>query len=222
MARAKNYEISEEKFIAAIANLEEGGTKKRSCEILGVGNNKTMERLISEFLERKELDRKMRSKKRKEPILPNEVVDWITDYLQGSTFSELSDRYYRSAGVIKTRIERAGALLRVTTKIDPLKPPLLPEACMSEEFTVGQIVWSAKYGCAVEVMGEYKGAYRIRVANPSVQESAYQAPYELGSLKHLEDLGVDLSVLIRYYEKDCMVTLNKTIRDMNRKNKERK
>lgn len=222
MAATKHYDISDEKYVEAINHLEEGGTKKKACEILGVGNNKTMERLINEFQERKAMDRRMRSKKRKQPITKQEVVDWITDYLQGSTFPELSDRYYRSVNVIRSRVEEAGAMLRSTTKINPLKPPLLPEACIAYEFKVGQIVWSAKYGCAAEVMGVYKGAYRIRVANPSIQESAYQPFYELGSLEHLAELGVDLTVLIRYYEKDCMSVVNKTIREMNKKDKARK
>ena len=219
MAVSRNYDISDEKYVEAINNLEEGGTKKKSCEILGVSNNKTMERLINEFQERKELDRKMRSKKRKEPVTLSEVVNWITDYLQGSTFAELSTRYYRSASVIKSRVEGAGAMLRITGKIDTLNPPMLPEECVSETFEVGEIVWSAKYGCAAEVMGKYKDAFRIRIANTSRQEQAYQAAYELGSLRHLKEMGVDLSILVRYYEKDCMATINKTIREMNRKEK---
>lgn len=219
MAAKKNYDISDDQFAKAILHLEDGGTKKGACEILGVGNNKTMERLIEEFTERKEIDRKMRAKKRREPILKSDVASWITDYLQGDTFTDLSERYYRSANVIKSRIEQAGALLRTNEKINVLFPPLLPMECVAESFEPGQIVWSAKYGCAVEVMTEYKGAYRIRVATPAIQESSYQDVAELGSLKHLEELGVDLSVLIRYYDKDCGATINRTIREMNKKAK---
>lgn len=221
MARAKQYDITDEMYVEAINNLEEGGTKKKSCDILGVSNNKTMERLILEFQERKDLDRKMRTKMRKQAITKVEVANWVTDYLQGSSFSELSDRYYRSSATIRSKIEQAGALLRTVEKIDPLHPPMLPDACIAESFEVGEIVWSAKYGCAVEVMGMYKGAYRIRVANTARQEQAYQAFYELGSLKHLTELGVDINVLIRYYDKDCVATLHKTLRDAKKKEKSR-
>lgn len=217
MARSKNYDIPEQKFIQAIEHLESGGTKKRACEILGVTNNKTMERLIDEYLTRKQTDREMRRKVRRQPILTKDVVSWITDYLQGDTFEELSDRYYRSAAIIKDRIEAAGALLRVNEKIDPLNPPMLPEQCVADDFEIGQIVWSAKYGCAVEVRGRYKDAYRILVATPGKQESAYQAAYELGSLKHLEDMGVNIGILVKYYDKDCMAAVNKTIIEMNKK-----
>lgn len=217
MARAKNYDIPEQKFIQAIEHLESGGTKKRACEILGVTNNKTMERLIDEYITRKQTDREMRRKVRRQPILTKDVVSWITDYLQGDTFEELSDRYYRSAAIIKDRIEAAGALLRVNEKIDPLNPPMLPEQCVADDFEIGQIVWSAKYGCAVEVRGKYKDAYRILVATPGKQESAYQAAYELGSLKHLEDMGVNIGILVKYYDKDCMAAVNKTIIEMNKK-----
>lgn len=219
MARTKTYDISDEQYAEAIANLENGGTKKKSCEILGVGNNKTMERLIEEHIARKENDKIMRRKMRRKPIMQSDVVNWITDYLQGDTFGELSERYYRSASVIKDRIESAGALLRVTEKINPLDPPLLPDQCIADSFEVGEIVWSAKYGCAVEVTGEYKGAYRIRVATPATQEYSYQASYELGSLKHLRDMGVNIDVLVKYYTKDCMQQINRTIIEMNKKAK---
>lgn len=219
MARAKTYDISDEQYAAAIENLENGGTKKKSCEILGVSNNKTMVRLIEEHIARKENDRIMRRKVRRQPIMQRDVVNWITDYLQGDTFGELSERYYRSQAVIKDRIEAAGALLRVNEKINPLDPPLLPDQCMADSFEVGEIVWSAKYGCAVEVTGMYKDAYRIRVATPSTQESAYQAVYELGSLKHLREMGVDIDLLVKYYEKDCMAQVNRTIIEMNKKAK---
>lgn len=219
MARSKNYDIPEQKFIQAIEHLESGGTKKRACEILGVTNNKTMERLIDEYLTRKQTDREMRRKIRRQPILTKDVVSWITDYLQGDTFEELSDRYYRSAAIIKDRIEAAGALLRVNEKIDPLNPPMLPEQCVADDFEIGQIVWSSKYGCAVEVRGKYKDAYRILVATPGKQESAYQPSYELGSLKHLEEMGVNIGILVKYYDKDCMAAVNKTIIEMNKKAK---
>jgi hypothetical protein len=167
------------------------------------------------------MDKKMRAKMRKTAIKQSDIANWITDYLQGSTFTELSERYYRSANIIKHRIDIAGGLLRVNEKINPLAPPMMPEACVADSFEVGEIVWSAKYGCAAEVCGLYKGAYRIRVATPTVQEFAYQAFYELGSLKHLREIGVDIDILIKYYEKDCMATINKTIREMNKKEKKR-
>lgn len=218
MAR-KTYDIPEEKYIEAINHLESGGTKKRGCEILGVSNNKTMERLIEEYLESKAMDKKMRAKMRKTAITKTEVITWITDYLQGATFAELSDRYYRSAEVIKSRIDRAGALLRHNGKINPIYPPMLPEACVAESFEDGEIVWSAKYGCAVQVRSKYKNAYAIRVATPSVQENCYQAAYELGSLRHLAELGVDLTSLIRYYEKSAMAKVNKAVHEMNKRDK---
>lgn len=221
MTRSKNYEISDEQFVAAIAHLEEGGTKKRACEILKVSNNKTMERLIQEWQENKAFDRDMRKKMRRKAIQPSEVVNWIEDYLRGSTIAELSDRYYRSQAIIKERIEINGALLRQNEKIDVLNPPLLPEICVSESFNVGDKVWSAKYGCIAEVVGTYKDAYRIRVANDSVQEFAYQAVSELGNLEHLVSLGVDLTRVTPEYTRSCMNEVNRTIHEMNKKDRKR-
>ena len=205
--RRNKAEASEEQILKAIDWLEgdgtNKGTKKGACEILGVSSNKTMERLIEEFLDGKVRDREMRAKKRSQPVTPSELQEMIMDYLNGFSLSDLSARYYRSTDMIKHHLNKSGAMLRTHGTIDPLNPPVMPDQCFSqEEFKVGQYVWSAKYGCVAQIKARFKNAWRIQVMSDGLQEQAYQAEHELGSLKHLEDLGIKLSALEDYMPAD--------------------
>ncbi|WYX90557.1 hypothetical protein PVA66_000112 [Salmonella phage KKP_3831] len=46
------HEIPDETFKKVIEHLENGGTKKAACEMLGVSSNPTMERMIEEWRDR--------------------------------------------------------------------------------------------------------------------------------------------------------------------------
>lgn len=194
MARTKSIEASADDFKAVIAYLDtEGSTKKKACEMLGIAyNTKRLDTLIEGFLQKQEAHREFRAKKRKEPVTPVEVAMWITSYLNGSSFTDLSREYFRSVAVIKHHLEKHGALLR-QAKADRLNPALLPEQCVADEFKEGQYVWSAAYNCVAMVVKKYKNAYRIQVLSNGIQEFSYQPAYELGDMSHFEALGVNLS-----------------------------
>lgn len=130
MAKRQRSDITEDQFKRAIAWLENKGTKKGACEILGVSNNKTMESRIEEYQTGLEVAARMRKEKRKQPCSPQELVNIIEDYFDGSPFDELSKRYYRSTAYIKHRLELAGALIRDRGERNILVPPLLPEECV--------------------------------------------------------------------------------------------
>lgn len=220
MARRRTYDITEEQYLKAINWLEEGGTKKGACDILKVSNNKTMENLINEFTEKKVRDRELRAKKRKLPVLNDEVVEIITEYLNGFSLSELSDRYYRSVDVIKYHLNKHGALLRQQEVIDPSDPPLIPDECVAESFEVGQYVWSAKYGSIAKVTKQFnEETYRILALGEGTREYAYQHVSQLGSLKHLEALGVKPTALVGFdmTDDDITMALNRAVIEGNKR-----
>jgi hypothetical protein len=68
-------------------------------------------------------------------------------------------------------------------------------------------------------MAEYGNAYRIRVWGDGIMEYAYQSPYELGRLKHLEKLGVKLEKLIpdAMSSEEIAFQINKTLLEANKK-----
>lgn len=222
MARRKSYgDITEEQYLKAINWIESGGTKKGACEILDVSNNKIMERLITEFHEGKSRAREMRAKKRKTAVSPSELVEIVMDYLNGYSLVELSDRYYRSTDLIKHHLNKNGAMLRFNGTIDPLNPPTMPDQCFTdEEPKIGEYVWSARYGCVAQVKAKFSNAFRIQIMSKGLQEQAYQGASELGSLKHLEDLGIKLSALEDYMPADeVRVKLAQTMREANKRDK---
>lgn len=130
MARKQKLDITDEQFKKAIEWLDNGGTKKGACEILGVGNNKTMESRIEDWVASKEAEKRIRKQKRKTPVTREEKASIIEDYLDGATFDELSKRFYRSAAYIQHMLWLSGALIRSRGDRNPLDPPLLPEECV--------------------------------------------------------------------------------------------
>lgn len=221
MAKRKSHEISEEQYKKAIAWLENKGTKKGACEILKVSANKTMERLIEEFIDGQANSKRLRAKKRATAMQDPELVEIIMDYLNGFSLSELSDRHFRSIDIIKYHLDKCGAMLRHIGSINPLNPPVLPDQCFEQDFEEGQYVWSAKYGCVAQIKAKYKNAWRIQVMGNGREEQAYQAASELGSLKHLETIGVNLAALGDFMSKDEVNdTINKTMYEANKRHKQ--
>jgi hypothetical protein len=222
MARQR-LEISNETYDRVLEYLGlDGSTKKVACEMLGINyNTKRLNQLLEDYVEGIERDKRIRAQKRKEPVKKEEVINMITDYLSGASIAELSETYYRSAQVINYHIEKHGAKLRSNDKIDELNPPMLPDECVAETFEIGEFVWSAKYGSVARICAKYKNAYRIKVVNESMNQYAYQPAYELGSLKHLSDLGVNVAGLVKgaMSDDEIILEINASVRAANKRKK---
>lgn len=197
MAR-KQVEITEEQYLKAIELLESGATKKAACEALGIAyNTKRLTTLIEEFQHKIEVDKRIRAEKRTKAVTKDELASMVEDYLAGASFEALSQQYYRSAALIRFHLDNAGALLR-QNKTDYFNPSILPDECVTEEFQPNEYVWSTRYNCVCQVVSKYKNAYRVWVLNEGIQQQSYQEPWELGSLRHLEKLGVQPKRLASY------------------------
>ena len=224
--RKKNvHEIPDETFKKAIEHLENGGTKKAACEMLGVSSNPTMERLIEEWKERQIQIAEMKKKKRGTLIEGVELANVIEQYLSEDSFQDIADRNYRSVSMIKNVLERSGALLRKNETVDPLFPPAIPEEAMADEFEVGELVWVAGYQCIGEVkkaMTNPVGAYRVWLLAEGLQQNVHYMHYELASVKHLEKLGVDIKALGFKYTREEVITLvNEAVKAALKLDKER-
>ena len=269
MAKRQRADISDEQFKKAIEWLDNGGTKKGACEILGVSNNKTMESRIQEWKDNLETAARLRKEKRKQPCSAQELVHIIEDYFDGSSFEELSNRFYRSAAYIKHRLELAGALIRDRGERNILNPPLLPEECVLldpdfrcrervefeaaslAEFEIqkkrimadngwstsqvievrtqagkwephcaldikGEVVWLPGYQCLAEVIKEIpsKGgkAYRLYLLDQDRHQYVNSMYWDIGSLRHLEKLGVNISSRGTFLNGTaCVEMLNKAL-----------
>lgn len=130
-------------------------------------------------------------------------------YLDGDPIAEISKRIFRSPAFVKSTLERVGVPSRPTGD-DKFEVEYLPEACISEEFSIGEIAWNAVHHAPCEIrekMPELYNAkygtncYRVWIKERSADEtsrfgmvsggfSAYTAAYDLGKLEHLKAYGV--------------------------------
>lgn len=206
MATKKQNALEEERMtdsnIAKVIRLlepaEEGAkpiTKKEACQILGMSYNTTrLATVIEEYRKRQERDKSRRAEKRGKPATQDEVVYIISEYLTGETIDAISKSTYRSPQFIKTVLEKHSVPIRSTAH-DYFKPPLIPEGAMREKFSVGEIVYSARYDSIARIEAEQQHpkhgwVYRLWLISEKWKQYCYQEATELASLEHLRELGV--------------------------------
>lgn len=206
--RRVKADISDEQFKKAFEMLEAGNTKKSIYEFLGVGSFATAEKRMIEWRDEQEMKETMRKKKRGTAINENELVGMIESCLQGDSFEAIAERYYRSVAMVKAVLERTGALLRVHGTVDPLNPPPLPEEAMSETFEVDEHVWLPAYQCVGIIKKEVQpGVYRVWTLSESCQQNVHVNNWDIGSMKHLEAIGVNTKALGYVWSREDTLTL---------------
>lgn len=206
--RRVRADISDEQFKKAFEMLENGSTKKAIYEFLGVGSFATAEKRMQEWADEQEMKETMRKKKRGTQIEGTELVGMIEGYLSGDSFEALADRYYRSTVMVRNTLERVGALLRVKETVSPLDPPPLPEEAMAETFEEGEHVWLPGYQCMAIVKKEVQeGVYRCWTLDEGCQQNVHVGCWDMGSMKHLVDLGVNPASLGYSWSREDTLTL---------------
>ena len=192
-------------------------------------NTARLSSIIDEHNGQKEYVQLRKSQNRGKPASDMEISEVIRDYLQGDSIATIAKALYRSSGFVKSIVERVGIPSRGVSKEERLSISYLPEECVAEEFSPGDIVWSARHHAPAEIRYELSVAYQaekagfkdtnyekkygakcynIWVTEPfdsnkefwigGIESGGFYATalaYDLGSLKHLEKYGVDLSRL---------------------------
>jgi hypothetical protein len=214
--KAKDHENLSEanvKKVIELLEMEKPISKKEACEILNISYNTTrLTKIIEQYRFDQEEQARRRAANRGKPATPYETQTIIEGYLDGDSVADIGKRLYRSAGFIKEVVEKVGVPQRVVGA-DYRNPTIIPEQCASEEFESGQIVWNARKHCMAIVLQEktnvkhhggfrYYQLYTIEVIEevspyfPQYQgyggyyDGAYS--YDLGSLEHLKNYGVDV------------------------------
>jgi len=229
MARVKkrDYEQLTATNIEKVITLLNGDspiTKKDACEILNIAYNTTrLQKIIDDYLERKDYVKKRKAMNRGKPATDQEIGEAVAGYLRGEPVNEIAASLYRSPAFVKNLIERVGVPERVST--ESIEYDYIPEECVAEEFSSGEIVWSAKYHSAAIVENElsvnyqaekpgysdvnYEKKYSSRCYSIYVLTktddddfskrkagfSAFALAYDLAKLEHLKKYGVDLSAI---------------------------
>lgn len=211
--------------VIGLLSAEKPITKKEACEILNISYNTTrLNKIIEEYTEAQENDRKRRAANRGRPAQEHEISTVVESYLSGDSVKAIADQLYRSTSFVKQVIETVG-VPDATITPDYFNPEMLPEPCVKDSFAIEEYVWSAKYGAIAKIVKEYpylskEGSklYRISVFERIEEEKALidgrrydyfptnmrfggfyanQPAHELGSLEHLRKVGASIERAIK-------------------------
>ena len=227
MARApKEYNRDAMPDVIAKLEAEKPITKKAACELLGIAYNTTrLDNLIQEYKD--DLERiKLRKKQvRKEAVTEETVQEWARDYLvNGMPINEIAEYAYRTPLLVKTWLERYGALLPKTSP-NPLSPEFVPEACMSNDFEEGELVYVNGYCSFGIIKKEIKSktaeaagfsAYRILLLGENRQFVNYMS-CDICAVEHL---GFTVDSIPRLSTEEQIALLNAAVSNANKREKQ--
>lgn len=222
MARVKKKDhekLNDSNILYVISLLEQDKpiTKKDACEILNISYNTTrLSKILEGYKSRKENEQKQKDKKKGTVASEDEIKEVIRDYLRGETITEIAKQLFRSPSFINGILTKMG-VPRKPSGDAKTRPSVLPDACVKEEFSIGETAWSAKYHAPCVITGEpeeqekYISKYGCKVYQIMVLErisepieyfpnvevgsfTAFSTAYNLGSLEHLREYGVKVDV----------------------------
>ena len=235
--KKKDYEDLSETNVAKVikllnpaTSLEKDGsenkpiTKKEACQLLRIAySTQRLARIIEEYNDTK--DYRKRRKQQLRGTLPtdSEIAEAIQSELRGDPITDTAKRMFRSVGFVRDIIRRVGVPTRGSNELERSTYGVLPDACVSDEFALGDTVWSAKYHSSATVKAVYDAEYcnskkglkyvdynkkygsqcysiyvHQRVDNLDSAGAGFYADslaYDLGKLNHLQEYGVDFERL---------------------------
>jgi hypothetical protein len=151
-------------------------TKKEACDMLNIAYNTTrLAAIISGHLEQKEYVKTRKAQNRGKPASNAEIAEAVTDYLQGETITDISKSLFRSAGFVRSLLERVGVPQRPTGAEERKEVNYFPDECVSEDFKEGEIAWSATYHSAVMVGSKLTKEYQEN--KPGLKTVDYENKY---------------------------------------------
>lgn len=174
--KKKSYEkLSSSNIQHVISLLEpvEGSpiTKKEACDILNISyNTARLNKIIEDHKDQQAFVAKRKSQNRGKAATKAEIQQVVTEYLQGDNISSIAKGLYRSPGFVKAIIERVGV-----PQVDKSSYCYLPDECVSDTFSEGQRVWSAKYQAPAIVKNEVSVDYQAEQAG--FEDTNYEKKY---------------------------------------------
>tara|TARA_B100000470_G_C19783918_1_gene389008 strand:- start:1113 stop:1763 length:651 start_codon:yes stop_codon:yes gene_type:complete len=173
-------------------------TKKEACSILRISYNTTrLGNIITGFQEREATTKRLRAKNYGKPATEQETITSIERYLDGEPLYKIAESLFRSSAFIKGIMVRNNVPVR-TTNHSYFRPQLLPDEVLSEDYELGELVWSTEYNHTARISVRQDRddvnypCYGIWVLGEYYRH-AYVSWYELGSLRHLQQLGVKIN-----------------------------
>ena len=170
-------------------------SKKDACQILGMSYNTTrLGQILDDYKQKKQRERELRDQKRGKPADQQEIQYIVREYLSGESVEQISRSSYRSHNFVKDILDQYQVPKRGAS-YNYFKPELIPDGATRTRFTIGEVVYSARYDSLCRIDSEqytekYGWIYRVWLLSERWQQFAYQEAYELASLEHIRALGV--------------------------------
>lgn len=213
--KTKDYEnltSANIKRVIELLGAEKPITKKEACEVLNISyNTARLAKIIENFKTEEAETARRRAANRGKAAAEHEIQLTIERYLDGDSVSEIAKSLYRPSSFVREIIERVGVPQKIVGA-DYFHAGLIPDPCIRESFSKGDIVWSARRHCMAIVLEQKEPVsdtenkyYSIYVIEPIEETSSYfpnydgyggyhagSYAYDLGSLDHLKKYGVDV------------------------------
>jgi len=138
-------------------------------------NTARLSKIIEDFDERTAYVQLRKSQNRGKGATPQEIAEVIRDYLSGDSIATIAKSLYRSSGFVKSIVERVGIPSRGVSKEERSTIGYLPEECVAEEFSPGEIVWSARHHAPAEI--EYEISVDYQAERPGFKDTNYEKKY---------------------------------------------
>jgi len=174
----ENLSFDNIKRVIDLLNPEDGKpiTKKEACSLLNISyNTARLAKIIEDYNEKQSYIADRRAKNRGKPASKEEIVEAVTEYLRGENISNISKQLFRSTGFVKSLINAIGVPQRPSGVEESKGIDLLPEPCVAEEFSPGEIVWSAKYHTTAIIKNELTPEYQA--ASKGLKPVNYENKY---------------------------------------------
>lgn len=199
--KTKDHELLSDENIKKVIDLLESETpitKKAACEILNISYNTTrLGTIIENFKAKKAKEAEFRARNRGKPATDYEIKTIIEDTLKGEPKTLIANRLYRPVYFVDNILDAYQVPKREPGANFFHDVPLIPEMAVRQEFKLGEKVYSARYQSLAiidHIITDMKKqvVYRIYLLDENLQHSAYQPWWELASLEHLKQHGVNL------------------------------
>ena len=162
--KKKDHENLSESNISKVIDLLNGKqpiSKKVACDMLNIAYNTTrLQRIIDDYQDKVEYRALRKKQNRGRAASDAEIREAVERYLSGDSIAEIAAGLFRSSGFVRSLIDRVG----VPAASSESGTAYLPETCVAEDFSPGEIVWSAVYNKPARVDYELSVDYQAERA----------------------------------------------------------
>lgn len=157
--KKKDHENLSEANIQKVINLLNDKTpisKKEACSILNIAyNTARLQRIIDDFEDKVSYRALRKKQNRGRRATSQEIREAVERFLSGDPIAEIASGLFRSSAFVKGIIERVGVPQKTDEGID-----YLPDECCAEDFSPGELVWSARYSAPAIIEHEVSVDYQ--------------------------------------------------------------